>query len=99
MPKNILEERLRWVLPITNKEKKLRDVLKVFPYSERTLKRWLQAYRKGKEKALMPRSTAPKTQPNETPIRIKEEITSNACHATPQSVGHGGVLGEWQRRK
>lgn len=76
MPKNILEERLRWVLPITNKEKKLRDVLKVFPYSERTLKRWLQAYRKGKEKALMPRSTAPKTQPNETPIRIKEEIIS-----------------------
>lgn len=74
MPKNILEERLRWVLPISTKEKKLRDVLRVFPYSERTLKRWLQSYRKGKEKALMPRSTAPKVQPNETPIRIKEEV-------------------------
>lgn len=74
MPKNILEERLRWVLPIAKKEKKLKDVLKVFPYSGRTLKRWLHAYRKGKEKSLMPKSTAPKTHRKETNIRIKERI-------------------------
>lgn len=76
MPKNILEERLRWVLPITNKEKKLKEVLKVFPYSGRTLKRWLHDYKKGGEQSLVPKSTAPKTQPNETPIRIKEEVIS-----------------------
>lgn len=76
MPKNAQEERLRWVKPIVDKEKKLKEVLKVFPYSERTLKRWLQSYRKGGEKALIPKSTTPKTQPNETPIRIKEEIIS-----------------------
>lgn len=76
MPKNVQEERLRWVKPIVDKEKKLKEVLKVFPYSERTLKRWLQAYREGGKEALIPKSTAPKTQPNETPIRIKEEVIS-----------------------
>jgi transposase-like protein len=76
MPKNVQEERLRWVKPIVDKEKKLKEVLKVFPYSERTLKRWLQLYREGGESALIPKSTAPKTQPNETPIRVKEEIIS-----------------------
>ncbi len=74
MPKNVQEERLRWVKPVADKEKKLKEVLKVFPYSERTLKRWLQLYREGGVEALIPKSTAPKTQPNETPIRIKEEV-------------------------
>ena len=74
MPKNVQEERLRWVLPIINKEKRLKDVLAVFPYSERTLKRWLKAYRDGGAEALTPKSTEPKSQPNETPIRIKEEV-------------------------
>ena len=74
MPKNIQEERLRWVLPIMHKEEKLKDVLRVLPYGERTLKRWLQLYREGGADALIPKSTAPKTQPNETPIRIKEEV-------------------------
>jgi transposase InsO family protein len=76
MPKNILEERLRWVLPIVNKEKKLKDMLLVFPYSERTLKRWLKAYRARGESGLVPISTRPKVQPNETPIRVKEEVVS-----------------------
>lgn len=74
MPENILEERLRWVLPIAHKEKRLKDVLKVFPYSERTLKRWLKMYRMGKEKGLTPKSTAPKTHRKETSIRIKERV-------------------------
>lgn len=74
MPKNVQEERLRWVKPIVDKEKKLREVLKVFPYSERTIKRWLHLYREGGAEALIPKSTAPKTQPNETSIRIKEEV-------------------------
>ena len=76
MPKNVQEERLRWVKPIIDKEKKLKEVLKVFPYSERTLKRWLELYRSGGAEALTPKSTAPKTQPNETPIRIKEEVVA-----------------------
>jgi len=74
MPKNIVEERLRWVLSVINKEARLKDVIAVCPYSPRTLKRWLKAYRSGGVNGLKPKSTRPKTQPNETPIRIKEEV-------------------------
>ncbi len=76
MPKNIQEERLRWIKPIADKNKRLVDVAKLCPYSERSLKRWLNAYRINGEDGLMPKSTKPKTQPNETPIRIKEEVIS-----------------------
>jgi len=74
MPKNIKEERLRWILPIYYKEIKLVDVAKVCPYSKRSLERWLAAYRKYGEKGLEPKSTKPKSNPRETPIRIKERI-------------------------
>lgn len=50
------------------------DMAKVCPHSERSLKRWLKAFREGGIEALEPRSTMPKTQPNETPIRLKEIV-------------------------
>lgn len=74
MAKTIKEERLRWVLPIIMKEVKLVEVAKVFPYGKRTLERWVAAYKQRSEKGLEPRSTAPKTHRNETPIRIKEQV-------------------------
>lgn len=74
MSKTIKEERLKWVLPIINKEVKLVDVVKVCPYSKRSLERWVSNYRKYGEKGLEPKSTRPKTSPNETPIRIKERV-------------------------
>lgn len=74
MAKTIKEERLRWVLPIANKEIRLVDAAKVCPYGKRSLERWLTAYRQGGETALEPKSTKPKSQPNETPIRIKERL-------------------------
>lgn len=74
MAKTIKEERLRWVLPIANKEIKLADAAKVCPYSKRSLERWLAAYKKRGEGALEPKSTKPKTHPRETPIRIKEKV-------------------------
>jgi transposase InsO family protein len=74
MPKTIKEERLRWVLPIVKKEVKLIDVAKVCPHGKRSLERWLSVYRKYGEAGLEPRSTRPKTNPKETPIRIKEQI-------------------------
>lgn len=76
MPKNIQEERLRWILPIVNKEISIVDTVRVCGYSERTIKRWLKAYRQKGVDGLIPKSTAPKTHPNELPIRIKEEIIS-----------------------
>lgn len=74
MPKTIKEERLRWVLPICNKELKLKDVDKVCPHSKRSLERWVAAYKKYGEEGLIQKSTRPRTNPNETPIRIKERI-------------------------
>jgi hypothetical protein len=74
MPTTIKEERLRWVLPIIRKEIRLVDIAKVCPHSLRSLERWVAAYQKCGEAGLIPRSTRPKTNPNETPIRIKERI-------------------------
>jgi len=74
LPANPLEERLRWVLPIINRQIRLIDAAKVFPGGKRTLERWAKAYRDNGEAGLAPKSTRPKSQPGETPIRIKERI-------------------------
>lgn len=74
MPEDIKEERLRWVLPIVNKQIKLVDSAKICEYGKRTLERWVAAYKKHGETGLEPKSTRPKTSPWETPIRIKERI-------------------------
>lgn len=74
MPETIKEERLRWVLPIIRGEISLSDCAKVFPHGQRTLERWVAAYRTHGEAGVEPRSTRPRTQPGETPIAIKERI-------------------------
>jgi transposase InsO family protein len=74
MAKTIKEERFRWVLPIINKEARLVDVARVCPHGKRSLERWVAAFKRGGQTALEPKSTEPKTQPNETPIWIKERI-------------------------
>lgn len=74
MAKTIKEERLRWALPISQGKIRLSEAVKVCPYSKRSLERWLAAYRQYGESGLEPKSTAPKSNPEETPIRIKERI-------------------------
>jgi|SRR3990167_698170 len=74
MPKTIKEERLRWILPIANKEIRMTAAVKVCPHSQRSLERWLTEYREHGEAGLKPKSTRPKTNSKETPIRIKERI-------------------------
>jgi transposase InsO family protein len=74
MANTIPEERWRWLKPIINQEMKLVDVARVCPHSERSLKRWKKAYLEHGMEGLIPKSTKPKTQPNETPIRIKERV-------------------------
>ena len=74
MAKTIKEERLRWVLPIIQKEIRLVDVAKVCLCGNRSLERWVAAYKQNGEDGLEPRSTARKTQQSETPIWIKERI-------------------------
>ena len=59
---------------VENSKIKLKDVIEVFPYSSRTLKRWLKEYREKGEVGLIPKSTRPKTNPRESPIYLKEKV-------------------------
>ena len=74
MPNNKQEERFRWIKPILNKEISIKQMSRVCPFSERSLKYWLASYRQYGMGGLKDKSKRPKTQPNETPIRIKERI-------------------------
>jgi transposase InsO family protein len=74
MAKTIKEEKLKWIIPIVNKEIKLVDVSKVCPYGKRSLERWVALYKDKGELGLEPKSTEPKTQIEETPIWIKERV-------------------------
>jgi transposase len=74
MPKNIQEERIRWVQMVEKDNIKLKDVIRLFPYSERTLKRWLKNYRDKGEIGLIPKSTKPKSNPKESTIELKERV-------------------------
>lgn len=53
---------------------RLVDVAKVCPHSVRSLKRWKKMYEQFGMEGLIPKSTEPKTSPNETPIRLKELV-------------------------
>lgn len=76
MAKSVQEERWRWLKPVIEGELRLVEVSKVCPHSVRSLKRWKKAYEAYGMEGLIPKSTAPKTQPTETPIRIKEEVVA-----------------------
>jgi hypothetical protein len=76
MAKTIKEERLRWVKPIAEKRVKLVNVEKVCPHRKRSLERWVAVYKRGRDKALEPKATIPRTSPEETPIWIKQRVIS-----------------------
>jgi len=74
MPKTTQEEKFRWIKPILDKEISIKNMAKVCPFSERSLKYWLKNHKEQGFNGLKNKSHRPKTQPNETPIRIKEHI-------------------------
>ena len=74
MPKSTQEEKLRWIRPILAKELTIKQMSGISPFSERTLKYWLANFRQSGEAGLENKSTRPKSQPGELPIRIKERI-------------------------
>ena len=71
---SIQSERYQWILPIIEKRLTYDETLKVCPHSKRSLERWVASYKRFGAEGLTPKSTQPKTQPNETPIRIKEAV-------------------------
>lgn len=74
MPKSTQEEKYRWIKPILDGEITIKNMAKVCPFSERTLKYWLANYKKFGMDGLENKSRRPKSNPKETPIRIKERI-------------------------
>ena len=74
MPKTTSEERLRWIKPILGRDITIKEMVKVCPFSERTLKYWLAKYREDGIAGLEGRSKRPKSQPKETSIRLKERV-------------------------
>ncbi|OGY67036.1 MAG: hypothetical protein A3I24_00680 [Candidatus Harrisonbacteria bacterium RIFCSPLOWO2_02_FULL_41_13b] len=74
MPKSTKEEKFRWIKPMLDDEISIKDMARVCPFSERSLKYWLASYKKFGIEGLENKSRRPKTNPNETPIRIKEKI-------------------------
>ena len=74
MPKSTKEEKFRWIKPILDREITIKNMAKVCPFSERSIKYWLDGYRKYGLDGLENKSTRPKTNPKETLIRIKEAI-------------------------
>ncbi len=74
MPKSTRDEKYRWIKPILDKEISIKHLASVSPFSERTIKYWLARYRELGMNGLDNKSTRPKSQPKETPIRIKERI-------------------------
>ena len=74
MPNTPQEEKYRWIKPILDKQIKIKDLILVCPFSERSIKYWLSAFRERGLEGLVNKSTRPKSNPKETPIRIKERI-------------------------
>ena len=76
MPNSSQEEKLRWITPIIGRRMSIKLMSEVCPFSERTIKYWLKSYRESGIDGLANRSTRPRSQPNETPIWLKEKIVS-----------------------
>jgi transposase InsO family protein len=74
MPNSNREEKYRWIKPILEKKIKIKDAMILCPFSERAVKGWLSNYRQYGMAGLENKSTRPRSQPNETPIRIKERV-------------------------
>ncbi len=74
MNETIQQERYSWIKPLIQKKLTYKDILKTCPHSKRSLERWVCAYHKDGIDGLNPTSTRPKSQPNETPIWMKELV-------------------------
>jgi len=74
MPNSTAEEKYRWIKPILDDDITIKDMARVCPFSERALKYWLSAFKLQGFAGLANQSSRPKTNPKETPIRVKERI-------------------------
>jgi len=74
MPETKQQLRYQWIKPVLSGEISIKDILKVSPFSERTIKYWLERYRESGIAGLIDKSTKPHSFPNQTPLWIEERI-------------------------
>jgi len=74
MPNNVQEERFRWIKPIIDKKQTIKAISEIAPFSERTIKNWIKAFKEYGLEGLSNQSRRPKSHPDDTPIWIKERI-------------------------
>lgn len=74
MPSTKQQIRYQWIRPILDKQITISDILKVCPFSERTIKYWLKRFRERGIEGLIDYSTKPHSSPNKTPKWIEEKI-------------------------
>lgn len=79
MPKDQIEEKLRWIKPIIDGRLNVDQVIQVCPFSRRTLFNWLKKYELGGKLELVNQSTRPKTSPNTTNETLVERIIDLHC--------------------
>lgn len=94
MPKNVPEERYRWIKPIIDHDISIKQLVAVCPFSERTIKYWLAMYRQGGIKGLKAKNTRPKGHPRETSIRKKERVLE-----LRKQTGLGAMKLHWKLQK
>ena len=94
MAENKAAERLRWIKPILDRELTIAKMAMVAPFSERTIKYWLAAYKEHGITGLEPISTRPKSSPWETPIRTKERLI-----ALRKKTGLAAIKLSWRLAK
>lgn len=74
MPETKQQARYQWIKPVLDKEIKIKDLARICPFSERTLKYWLARYRVGGFGGLVDKSTRPHCSPNKTPGWIRKRV-------------------------
>ena len=74
MPETKQQIRYQWIKPIVDQEISIKDVVKVCPFCERTLKYWLARYREWGLKGLIDKSTRPRHSPHKTSNWMKQRI-------------------------
>jgi len=74
MPETKQQVRYQWIRPILDKEATIKNIAKICPFSERSLKYWLNKYRRGGFQGLIDESTKPHHSPNKTPGWLRKRI-------------------------
>jgi transposase InsO family protein len=74
MPETKEQVRYQWIKPVLDKHISIEQLVKVCPFSERTIKYWLKRFREGGIKALIDKPMIPHHQPTRTRDEIVQKI-------------------------